>query len=192
ESGQSATAWSFSSNMFYVTVGFPEWDGYSVYQDPVFVSYVSRAGAPDLPEGLYIGPLTLDIAVPSATDTVTIRVDVYSEQEEIFSVDLMYSTDQENWWADEMWKEGEYTYVGTIPPFDDQVEVFYMVMVHTQSGDYTSQVGSYVVGGRQTTYNYPGFDPDMGTIILLGGGALTIALIGGLVRRRRSRSTHAW
>ncbi|MHA1937513.1 MAG: hypothetical protein ACW97O_04820 [Candidatus Thorarchaeota archaeon] len=192
DSGQSATAWSFGSNMFYVTIGFPQWDGYSVYQDPVFVSYVSRAGAPDLPEGMYIGPLSLDIATPTATDTVTIRVDVYSETEPVYGVDLMYGTDGENWWSDPMWKEGEYTYVGTIPPFEDQAEVYYMVMVHTESGDYQSQVSSYIVGGRQTTYP-TGFGLDMDMLMLLGGGGFVLAMIGVLVRRRRrSHTTYEW
>jgi hypothetical protein len=192
DNGKSATAWSFGSNMFYVTIGFPEWDGYSVYQDPVFVSYVSRAGAPDLPEGMYIGPLNLDVAVPTATDTVTIRVDVYSETEEIYGVDLLYGTDGENWWSDPMWKEGEYTYVGTIPPFDDETEVYYMVMVHTQSGEYQSQIDSYIVGGRQITYP-TGFGLDMDMLMLLGGGGVVLAMIGGLVRRRRrSRTTYTW
>ena len=46
ESGQSATSWSFSSTQYYVSIGFPQWDGYYVYQDPIFVAYVSNIGDP--------------------------------------------------------------------------------------------------------------------------------------------------
>jgi hypothetical protein len=46
ESGQSATAWSFTSTQYYVSIGFPEWDGYHVYQDPIFVGYISNTGDP--------------------------------------------------------------------------------------------------------------------------------------------------
>ncbi|MHA2353203.1 MAG: hypothetical protein ACXABX_08800, partial [Candidatus Thorarchaeota archaeon] len=46
ESGQSATSWAFSSTQYYVSIGFPQWDGYYVYQDPIFVGYISNTGDP--------------------------------------------------------------------------------------------------------------------------------------------------
>jgi hypothetical protein len=46
ESGQSATTWAFTSTQYYVSIGFPMWDGYYVYQDPIFVGYISISGDP--------------------------------------------------------------------------------------------------------------------------------------------------
>ncbi|MFQ5832975.1 MAG: hypothetical protein ACE5H4_09755 [Candidatus Thorarchaeota archaeon] len=185
DNGQSATSWSFSSTMFYVSIGFPQWDGYSVYQDPVFVGYVSRAGSPYLPEGLSFGAFAINPVVPSSTDTVRVEIDILSV-DPLYGVELLYSTDSENWWSTEMWTEGEGHYVGTIPPFDEGTTVYYKVVVHTPTGDYESEASYYVVGGRTTTTwnGGPGF-LDMDMIVLIGGSAVMIIILGALIKRRR-------
>ncbi len=54
----SAMGWSSTTTMFYVTIGFREWEGYSVMQDPVFVGYTSIEGTtpPDFPTEPGPGP----------------------------------------------------------------------------------------------------------------------------------------
>ncbi|MFW9833891.1 MAG: hypothetical protein ACFFEK_07860, partial [Candidatus Thorarchaeota archaeon] len=39
--GLSATTFSVASTQFYTVIGFPQWDGWSVSVDPIFVGYIS-------------------------------------------------------------------------------------------------------------------------------------------------------
>jgi len=43
-SPSSATGWTFRSTMYFLTVGFPKWDGYAVYQDPLEIINVGYKG----------------------------------------------------------------------------------------------------------------------------------------------------
>jgi hypothetical protein len=130
--------------MFYVTIGFPEWDGYSVYQDPVFVSYISAHGTESSP--VRFGSFSLNIAVPQDTDTVQVGIEIQSDVQ-VNSVDLLYGTDGENLdQSTPMWQETDTRWVGDIPPHDNGVQVFYKVIVHTDFGDFESPLGSYIVG----------------------------------------------
>ncbi|MCK5301580.1 MAG: hypothetical protein KAJ96_00440, partial [Candidatus Thorarchaeota archaeon] len=172
DSGQSATAWSFSSTMFYVTIGFPEWDGYSVYQDPVFVSYISAHGSSSSP--VRFGSFSLNIAAPQATDTVQVGIEIESDVQ-VNSADLIYGTASESLdQSTPMWQETDTRWVGEIPPHDDGVQVFYMVIVHTDIGDFESPLGSYIVGQS-------GLD----MMVLVAGFAVLVILVVVLARRRR-------
>ncbi|MFW9795458.1 MAG: hypothetical protein ACFFE2_00360 [Candidatus Thorarchaeota archaeon] len=44
--GHSATTFSVASTQFYTVIGFPQWDGWAVTVDPIFVGYISP-GTPD-------------------------------------------------------------------------------------------------------------------------------------------------
>ncbi|NHJ13417.1 MAG: hypothetical protein EAX95_07050 [Candidatus Thorarchaeota archaeon] len=197
EAGQSATTWSYSSTMFYVTIGFPEWDGYSVYQDPVFVSYVSRGGAPG---GISFGAFSIEPIVPTSYESVKVTVDISSD-EEVFA-DLLYSTDQVNWQSVAMWEEYDGHYAADIPPHEEGTEVFFKVVVHSTTGDVESMVNSYIVGEGMvttttttttstttttttwTTNPWDGFSLDSEMILLIGSG-LVIIVIAVLAKRRR-------
>ncbi len=186
-SGYSATAWSFSTTMYYVTIGFPEWDGYSVYQDPVFVSYVSNRGATSGPGGVSFGAFSMMPSVPSSSDSVSIGVDIYAS-EPIMSVDLDYRTDF-SWKATSMSQTGLNHYVGTIPPYADNVQVYYKVVVHTSSGDTESVVFSYIVGkgAVTTTTNTEGPAGGINVIVVLIGGAVAavVAIVAVLMMRKK-------
>ena len=39
--GGTATTFSIASTQFYTVIGFPQWDGYAVTVDPIFVAYIS-------------------------------------------------------------------------------------------------------------------------------------------------------
>src|SRR3990170_3542012 len=43
ESGKSSTGFDISSSMYFLTIGFPRWDGYAVYNDPE-VSFLMSKG----------------------------------------------------------------------------------------------------------------------------------------------------
>jgi len=198
DNGQSATSWAFSTSMYYVTIGFPSWDGYSVFQDPVFVGYTSNIGTTAGPGSeVQFGAFSIDPAVPSSTDFVTVSVDVYS-QEEIVWVELLYSTDQVNWATVSMWVEGENTWKGDIEPYADETEVYFKVVVHAASGDYESATGHYIVGQGlvttppTTTPPGPGFDLGNEALILLLGGGIVGVIVIVLVMKRRSSASSSY
>ncbi len=41
-SPSSAAGWTFESSMYFLSIGFPKWDGYAVYQDPTEIIKVGR------------------------------------------------------------------------------------------------------------------------------------------------------
>ncbi|MFX0205687.1 MAG: hypothetical protein ACFFDT_06835 [Candidatus Hodarchaeota archaeon] len=43
DSGQSASSFNFEAELYFMSVGFPEWDGYDVYNDPTFQAYVGAS-----------------------------------------------------------------------------------------------------------------------------------------------------
>jgi hypothetical protein len=193
DSGRSAAAWSFSSNMFYVTIGFPEWEGYSVYQDPIFVGYVSARGtdAPGPGEEVQFGGFAISPTVPSEHDSVDVSVDVYSGLM-IDNVELIYWTDTSGEQTSMMNPTGGNRFTGSIPPFAEGTQVYYRVRVIAEGMMYESDVGSYIVGQGMVTTGFPTTGPsgpggglEMDTMVLLIGGGLVLVVILGLAARRR-------
>lgn len=41
----SVAGWTLKSSMYFLSIGFPDWDGYSIYEDPETIVYVGRKGA---------------------------------------------------------------------------------------------------------------------------------------------------
>ncbi|MCK5151265.1 MAG: hypothetical protein KAQ65_05480, partial [Candidatus Thorarchaeota archaeon] len=194
DNGQSAMGWSSTSTMFYVTIGFPEWDGYSVFQDPVFVSYTSSRGTSAPVGGVTFGTFSITPTVPSESDTVTVSVDIQSQMpiEEVY---LDYTTDINSWSQqnNQMSNTGGDRYSGDISAFADGTQVYYRVDVVTSLGVSTSQIGSYIVGqGIVTTTTgttYPTGPGGEGlpseTLIMMAGIALVVIVVLVLVMKRR-------
>ena len=44
-SPSSAAGWTFESSMYFLSIGFPKWDGYAVYQDPMEIIKVGHGAA---------------------------------------------------------------------------------------------------------------------------------------------------
>jgi len=185
ESSMSATGWSFSSSMYYVTIGFPHWDGCSVYQDPVFVGYVSNQGVQSGPGGVTFSGFSLYPTVPQATDSVTVTVDVLAaEGVMVNSVDLQYSTDQLAWSTTGM----SYTlghYQGQIPPHAQDVYVYYRVVAHTNVGDVISNVLTYQVGRGTITTTPTGPGLPLEILVLVAGSAAVVVVVALAAMRRR-------
>ncbi|UCE11041.1 MAG: hypothetical protein JSW61_03665 [Candidatus Thorarchaeota archaeon] len=189
ESGHSAAAWSWSSTQFYVSIGFPEWDGYSVFQDPVFVAYVSSTGSTEgPPTTVDFGTFSISPEVPQATDTVVVSVDVYSG-EEIYQVELSYSTDLgtlgESWSG--MSPAGPVTWTGEIPPHDLGVQIYFKIRALTESGWAESGIGSYIVGQGVITTGPPDGGPGLGTdaLVMIVGVLGVVVILFAMLRRRR-------
>ena len=60
--GHTATTFSVASTQFYTVIGFPQWDGWAVTVDPIFVGYIS--------------PGTTDIDAPSFGTTLHAPVEL--------------------------------------------------------------------------------------------------------------------
>jgi len=195
DNGQSATSWTFSSTQYYVSIGFPQWDGYSVYQDPIFVGYISNVGNEGASD-VSFSSFSINPTVPSSTDEVEVGVDI-STSLEIWSIDLQYSTDGVNFEDSVVMIESSPGhYVGTIPAFPDDTQVWYRVAVNTEFGYYESEVQSYIVGTgavttttTTTTTTPPPYTGGEGLsseiLLMLGGFGLVVVVIGISAKRRK-------
>ncbi len=195
ENGQSAMGYSSSNLMFYVTIGFPEWDGYSVYQDPVFVGYTSSRGTAAPIGDVMFGAFSISPDVPSGTDIVTVSVDITSQMP-VDQVYLDYTTDINSWSEQDnnMWNTGGNRYSGDIEPYAEGTEVFFRVGVSTAMGYTQSQIGHYIVGqGMVTTGTGPTGPtgpigaglPNEVLLMLAGVGIVAVVVIVLVVKRRK-------
>ena len=204
DSGVSATSWSFSSTQYYVSIGFPYWDGYYVYQDPVFVGYISSTGSSGSESDVQFDSLSVYPEVPSSTDSVSIGVDVLTTLD-VWKVDLVYSTDGYNFDRQtSMYMDYDNHWTGSIEPFEENTQVWYKVVVETSSGTYESEVQSYIVGqGSVVITTTPGpTDPTSSTtptggftgigegfsmevLMMIGGIGIVVIMLGVLAKRRK-------
>jgi hypothetical protein len=190
ESGQSAVGWSSTSTMFYVTIGFPEWDGYSVMQDPVFIGYTSNSGTAAPVGGVTFGTFMISPEVPQDGESVSISVDINSDMP-INRVYLEYSTDQASWSSSEMWNSGGNSWSGEIEGFPDETIVYYRVVVETDTGPTQSAIHMYQVGtgviNTNTNTNPPPSSSSIPVelIVMVGGVVLVLVIVLALVKRRR-------
>jgi hypothetical protein len=192
--GRTCFAWNFTDTMFYVTIGFPQWDGYSVYQDPVFVAYSSSIGT----SPLQFGALSIESGDPIEGEAVTIGVDIISEVA-VDTVDLLYSTDMTTWTSVEMASTTSTHWVGDIPSHPEDTEVFYKVVAHAGTyGDYESGTFSYIVGQTIVTTTTTTTTPPLTTptttpigewpleiVVMVVGGAFVLLLLAMIARRRK-------
>jgi hypothetical protein len=188
EGGHSATTWAFSSTQYYLTIGFPEWDGFSVDQDPVFVSYISNKGGTP---GVEFGALSISPDIPQQYEDVLVGIDI-TTNEDIQEVKLLYTTDFVHW--DEVWMWNSYDdhWEANIPGFEDGTTVHFKIEVTTnfntyESGTYQYTVGEAVTTRTPTTTSWEPSPINTELLILIGGGALVIIILVVLSRRRKSR-----
>ena len=96
--------------------------------------------------------------------------------------------------------EGPNQWTGDIPPFSEDTQIWYKVVVNTDSGIYESVVQSYIVGqGSVTTTPFPTTTttntdrppftgiPELSTemIMMLGGLGLVVVVLGVMAKRRK-------
>jgi hypothetical protein len=193
ESGQSAVGWSSSHTSFYVTIGFPYWDGYSVYQDPVFVSYTSARGTAAPVGDVSFGSFSISPTVPSESDTVTVSVDIYSQMG-VKNAYLDYTTDINNWdeQNNQMWNDEGDRWSGDIPAYPDETTVYFRVEVETDLGFTQSQIGYYIVGQGLITNTGPtdntiptGEGLPTEILVMVAGVILVVVIIAVVAKRRR-------
>ncbi|TFG30231.1 hypothetical protein EU528_08500 [Candidatus Thorarchaeota archaeon] len=195
DDGKSATSWTFSSTQYYVSIGFPAWDGYYVYQDPVFVGYISNAGS----TGVQFNSMSMYPEVPASADSVSIDVDVLTTLE-IDRVDLYYSTDGFNFDRQiGMYETYDHHYTGSIEPYPENTQVWYKVVVKTiSSGTFESNIESYIVGvgsvepttsatttTTTTIYTGNGEGLSIEVLMMIGGIGVVVVILGMMAKRRK-------
>ena len=186
DSGQSATSWTFTSNQFYVTIGFPHWSGYSVYQDPLIRAHASK-GFLIIPAEVEFGTFSVQPFSPTATDSVNISVSIVSNIP-ILEVSLLYGLNEDDLdYTVDMALESDDTYVGTIPPFESGNRIYYKVYVETDEGVFESSMESYLVNANTPSSSIPSPNPDNGILVmaLIGGGAAVLIIFLVILRRKK-------
>ncbi|MBN2229111.1 MAG: hypothetical protein JW779_05915 [Candidatus Thorarchaeota archaeon] len=198
DNGQSATSWAFTSTQYYVSIGFPEWDGLYVYQDPVFVGYISTSGQTG-GDSVEFSAFSINPSVPTSSDSVEVTVDIYSDYT-IWNVNLVYSTDGENYGMNTaMSKMSDTRWNGVIPPFSDDTQIWYKIVAYTDSGTFESAPQSYIVGQGMVTITptfpttttgstgptWTGEGPSLELIMMIGGIGLVVVMIAAMARRRK-------
>ncbi|NHI90082.1 MAG: hypothetical protein EAX87_11215, partial [Candidatus Thorarchaeota archaeon] len=72
--GRTATTFSISSTQFYTVLGFPQWDGWAVTVDPIFVGYISPGSSDG--EAPSFGATTQSAVTLTGIDNVHIAASV--------------------------------------------------------------------------------------------------------------------
>ena len=185
DNGQSATAWTFTSTQYYISIGFPEWGGYSVYQDPVFVAYTSVNGTESGQEVIFDVPITSP-QDPTANDNVEVSANIYTDTN-IHKIELLHSTDQSNWLGIEMSLATTNTWEATLPKYSELTTVWYKIQATTDTGIYESVSNSYMVRTIITSYTTSTSTPPQisGEMIVIVLVIIFIPAIGILIARRR-------
>lgn len=189
DSGRTAASWNITTKMFYVTIGFPEWEGYSVYQDPVFVGYSSSQGLGPV-DPVQFGVSTVNPEVPEANQPVRIEIDITSSVEYSHAELIYWTVPSEKFFVG-MTEDPTGHFEGMIPGYEDNTQVFYQIVLHTELGDYYSEVDSYIVGQGvvtvTTTTTTPTIPSGTGVevIVLVIGIAAAVVVIGALIYIRK-------
>ncbi len=183
----SATTWAFASTQYYVTIGFPEWNGFSVFQDPVFVGYVSSRGTSGTQDTVLFSGLGISGDIPQADEPVQVSANIYAGTVTVNYVELWYRFDGGEWQQITMSNIGDW-YYADIPGAADGVLVDYFIRVYTFDGNFDSQTKHYIVGQGEltsTTPQPPSGDDNVAILIMIGGGVAVIAIVAVAVVRRR-------
>ncbi len=91
--GHSATTFSIASTQFFTVIGFPQWEGWGVMVDPIFVGYISTGTTDsEAPQFLSVNHSPLDIL---GVDNVHIEADVTDTGGSDIAVVKVYDIDQD-------------------------------------------------------------------------------------------------
>ncbi|MFW9817500.1 MAG: hypothetical protein ACFFEW_16380 [Candidatus Thorarchaeota archaeon] len=190
--GQSATTFSVASTQFYTVIGFPQWDGWAVSVDPIFVGYISSGTADNEPP--IFGIVSHAPLIPGPFDDVTVSTQIF-DISGISSAVLQYRVDDSPWNNIPMTSVGD-TYSGTIPPQVDGAMVTYRVVAQDGLGNEAISVENfYIVGEDVTTPTTtttggptpPGPGPISEEMLMIYGsfGALVLIVVILAVKRRK-------
>jgi hypothetical protein len=188
--GHSATTFSIASTQFFTVIGFPQWDGWAVTVDPVFVAYIS-GGTTDI-AGPSITSVARDPIGPTSSDSVTVSCDI-QDITGVSSATLQYRVDSGSWTNVTMTQSGN-TWSGTIPAQADGASVIYRIVAYDGVGnEAVSGENSFSVSDTATTTEPtttptgPGPGPVEGSILFVYGGfgVLVLVVVILAVKRRK-------
>jgi len=179
--GSSATTFSITSQQFYTVLSFKWWDGYGVYVDPVFVSYISH-GTADV-NGPSLSSISHEPFSPTSLNPVTVTVNIQDPSGVDYAV-LQYKIDSGDWNNVSMSSDGD-IYSADIPAQAEGTVVTYrIVAVDTLGNEVVSDDFSYTIGDGSTTTI-----PETTTTSTSGGSGpldsqtmmMLLAVVGGII-----------
>jgi hypothetical protein len=138
EAGKSSTSFEISTRMYFLTIEFPKWDGYAVYNDPELVFFTF--------DGISVESDTTppEIGVPSQDPTgdvmpdqpVKVSVSVTDLESGVKNVTLSYSTNDGPWTNISMnYNAATGLYEATIPGQPSGTTVKYMITAYDNAGN---------------------------------------------------------
>ncbi|MHA2081130.1 MAG: hypothetical protein ACW99H_08305, partial [Candidatus Thorarchaeota archaeon] len=188
--GHTATTFSIASTQFFTVIGFPQWDGWAVSVDPIFVAYISPGTTDsELPQ---FQSVNHEPGIPRSGDAVTVSSEI-QDATGVNRATLQYSVDSSPWVNVTMTQSGN-TWTGTIPPQADGAFVIYRIVAYDGIGNEAiSGEHMYEVSDTATTPTEPTPTPtepgpgDRETLLMVYGafGALVVIVLALGVRRRK-------
>ncbi|MHA2397126.1 MAG: hypothetical protein ACXAC0_10515 [Candidatus Thorarchaeota archaeon] len=176
-------------------IGFPQWDGWAVEVDPIFVGYISPGTTDsEIPQ---FQSVAHNPVIPRSSDAVTVSSEIY-DIIGVSSATLQYSVDSGPWINVTMTQAGN-AWSGTIPPQADGASIVYRVVAYDTvgneaiSGEHLYEVSDTATTTPTeptTTPTEPGPGPGPGddeTLLMVYGafGALVLIVLALGVRRRK-------
>ena len=135
-SNNSAAGWSFKQDMYFLSIGFKNWDGYGVYQDPEVISNVGGKNTSTTPMG-DTNPPVIELTgleqPPEYDESPTITAKV-TDENDIKRVVLYYTVDGYTYSVD-MNPIGDDQYSASIPAYPYGTTVEYYIVAEDAYGN---------------------------------------------------------
>ena len=192
-SSDSLTGWAITSTMYFLSVGFPEWDGYYVFNDPETIVYTgsnTQAGGEDTNPPV-IESITYEPQEPHPNDQITLRFAAYDAESGLKDVVVTYSYDGNEFTATTNNVGGDF-YEAQIGPVDHETTIHVVIKAIDNAGNVNEKTIDITVtqaapGGISPGPGGPGGLPVDNTMLLIGLVALVAIIVAVvIIKKRRS------
>lgn len=192
-SDKTVSGWAFTSTMYFLSVGFPEWDGYYVYNDPETVVYPGQNTnvQDDIPPriaNIYVIPDS-----PQVGDDVKIRFEAWDYESGLKTITVMFRYEGSDWQTATVTQIGDRFFEADLGTFQAEVWVEVKIIATDYAGLTAEAYYSFGIGGAGPGPAGPGGGPTGGfeipPILIIGGilGLVVIIIAFAMARRRRRR-----
>lgn len=193
ESGESTvTGWAIVSSMYFLSVGFPQWDGFYVYNDPETVVYLGSrigqgpAGGPDT-----TGPVITDVSVipdhPGPGDEVKIRFAAYDHESSVSEVLVLYSVNGADNESAVVTALGNDYYEATLGSFNANDVIVVYIIAKNKYGITSYYVLQITISELQTTGpGGPGFE-ELPIPLIVAFTVIVVVLAVVIVKKRQKK-----
>ena len=189
-SDKTVTGWAFSSTMYFLSVGFPHWDGYYVYNDPETIVYPGQNtnvedNNPPIITNVYVIPENPDVG-----DDVKLRFEAWDEESGLKSVIVHFRIQgEEEWQTATVTQIGDRFFEAELGTFQSEVWVEFEIIAEDYAGYQTVYTGGFGVGGAGPGPAGPGGLLEEMPILLIVGGllAVIVVIMAFIIARRRRK-----